>query len=162
MTAATDATAAPAAPAGDGCPLCGRRAAAEHQLVWQDDRLHVVRVDEPGQPCFFRVVWNAHVAEISDLDPAGRAALWRVLLALETAIRRAVEPAKMNLASLGNQVPHLHWHVIGRWPDDPHFPASVWSAPVRAVEPDRHRTRRRAVDAALPSIRDALSRDAAG
>ena len=80
----------------------------------------------------------------------------------ETPPRRAVEPAKMNLASLGNQVPHLHWHVIGRWPDDPHFPASVWSAPVRAVEPDRHRTRRRAVDAALPSIRDALSRDAAG
>ena len=144
---------------GADCPLCTQPGG---ELVWRHGALRVIAPREPEHPALVRVVWNAHVAETSDLDPTGRAALWRVLLALETAIRRAVEPAKMNLASLGNQVPHLHWHVIGRWPDDPHFPASVWSAPVRAVEPDRHRTRRRAVDAALPSIRDALSRDAAG
>jgi diadenosine tetraphosphate (Ap4A) HIT family hydrolase len=35
-------------------------------------------------------------------------------------------PDKINLASLGNVVPHLHWHVIPRFADDPHFPNPVW------------------------------------
>ena len=49
-----------------------------------------------------------------------------VVLATERAVRRVVEPDKINLASFGNLVPHLHWHVIPRWRDDSHFPESIW------------------------------------
>jgi hypothetical protein len=38
---------------------------------------------------------------------------------------------KVNLASLGNQVPHLHWHVIPRFKDDPHFPFAIWGRKMR-------------------------------
>jgi len=38
-----------------------------------------------------------------------------------------MQPTKINLASLGNQVPHLHWHIIPRYEDDPFFPESIWS-----------------------------------
>jgi diadenosine tetraphosphate (Ap4A) HIT family hydrolase len=41
-------------------------------------------------------------------------------------LRAQLAPLKMNLASLGNQTPHLHWHVIPRFADDSHFPQSVW------------------------------------
>jgi diadenosine tetraphosphate (Ap4A) HIT family hydrolase len=44
-----------------------------------------------------------------------------------------VRPDKINLASLGNVVPHLHWHVIPRWRDDSHFPAPIWATAKRAV-----------------------------
>ena len=43
-------------------------------------------------------------------------------------------PAKVNLASLGTQVPHLHWHVIPRFTDDPHYPQPIWSTARRARE----------------------------
>ena len=139
-----------------GCPICGRRAVIEHRVLWQDGDLHVVWVDEPGQPCFFRVIWNDHVAETSDLDARGRAHLWRVLMALESAVIDAIGPDKINLASLGNRVPHLHWHLIGRWADDPQFPDSVWSPPMRDVDPALHRVRRDRVEAALPHLVRAL------
>ena len=38
-------------------------------------------------------------------------------------------PDKVNLAALGNMVPHLHWHVIPRWRGDRHFPDAIWAAP---------------------------------
>ena len=55
-----------------------------------------------------------------------------VVWAVEAVLRQALEPAKINLASLGNQVPHLHWHIIPRFSDDAHFPDAVWAAPRRA------------------------------
>jgi diadenosine tetraphosphate (Ap4A) HIT family hydrolase len=44
-----------------------------------------------------------------------------------------VQPDKVNLASLGNVVPHLHWHVVPRWTDDSHYPAPIWSAAARPM-----------------------------
>jgi diadenosine tetraphosphate (Ap4A) HIT family hydrolase len=53
------------------------------------------------------------------------------VLSAESALREAAQPHKVNLASLGNVVPHLHWHVIPRWRDDRHFPDPIWAAPRR-------------------------------
>jgi diadenosine tetraphosphate (Ap4A) HIT family hydrolase len=50
---------------------------------------------------------------------------------VELALREVLKPAKVNVASLGNVVPHLHWHVIPRFTDDAHFPSPVWAAPAR-------------------------------
>jgi diadenosine tetraphosphate (Ap4A) HIT family hydrolase len=78
------------------------------------------------------VIWNAHVREMTDLDPIDREHLMRVTFAVEAALRARLLPLKMNLASLGNQTPHLHWHVIPRFADDSHFPQPVWGEPQRA------------------------------
>ena len=45
---------------------------------------------------------------------------------VEVAVRKVFQPEKVNLASLGNVVPHLHWHVIPRFADDRHFPNPIW------------------------------------
>ena len=75
--------------------------------------------------------WNAHVREMTDLSAADRAHCMQVCFAVESALRARLAPLKMNLASLGNQVPHLHWHVIPRFADDSHFPQPVWGAAQR-------------------------------
>jgi diadenosine tetraphosphate (Ap4A) HIT family hydrolase len=46
-----------------------------------------------------------------------------------------MQPDKVNLATLGNVVPHLHWHVIPRYKEDSCFPASVWSEKQRESNP---------------------------
>jgi diadenosine tetraphosphate (Ap4A) HIT family hydrolase len=108
------------------CPLCS---GAGGELLAGDDRLRVVLADEPQHPAFLRVIWNAHVAETAHLSGPDRDHLMRVVFELERVLVDSLSPDKINLASLSNVVPHIHWHVIGRWRDDLSFPASVWSAP---------------------------------
>lgn len=55
-----------------------------------------------------------------------------VVVGVEEVLRDTLQPDKINLASLGNQVPHLHWHVIPRFTDDAHFPDPIWSTARRA------------------------------
>lgn len=114
------------------CPLCTEPGG---ELIWQSALYRVVLVDEPGYPGFCRVILNQHVAEMTELSPEERQALMNAVWAVEEVLRAELKPAKINLASLGNVVPHLHWHVIPRWPDDRHFPAPIWATPVRDSEP---------------------------
>lgn len=116
------------------CELCGQPGG---QVVWEDALCRVVRVDEPDYPGFCRVIWRAHVAEMTDLAPAARMHVLNLMCAVELALRRLYLPDKINLASLGNMVPHLHWHVIPRFRDDRHFPRPIWAEPVRAATSSR-------------------------
>lgn len=114
----------------DACPLCQ---ADGGRVIWRDEHLRVIEVDDDTHPGFTRVVWNEHVPEMTQLSPRGRdtvmATVWRV----EQTQRQVLKPHKVNLAALGNMVPHLHWHVIPRWAEDSHFPEPVWvAAPARS------------------------------
>ncbi|MDP2265945.1 MAG: HIT family protein [Thiobacillus sp.] len=100
-------------------------------LLWQDTFCRIVLPAEPDYPGFLRVVVNAHVKEMSDLAVSDQEKLMRAVFAAEAALREVMQPDKINLASLGNVVPHLHWHVIPRYEDDPHFPNPVWGARLR-------------------------------
>src|SRR5215467_7555048 len=110
------------------CELCDNEGGVP---VWRDARCRVVLVDEPGYPGFCRVIWQAHVKEMTDLAEADRSHVMRVVLDVEKALRKLLRPDKVNLASLGNAVPHLHWHVIPRYRDDSHFPNPIWGMTVR-------------------------------
>jgi diadenosine tetraphosphate (Ap4A) HIT family hydrolase len=103
------------------------------EVLWQDDTLRVVLAGEHDYPGFCRVIWNEHVAEFSDLEPAARDRVMLAVYAVERAIRRVLQPVKVNLASLGNQVPHVHWHVIPRFSNDAHFPLPIWAPRQRTV-----------------------------
>ncbi|MDP3706777.1 MAG: HIT domain-containing protein, partial [Polaromonas sp.] len=59
------------------------------------------------------------------------------VVTVERVLRAQLQPRKINLAALGNMVPHLHWHVIARFDWDSHFPAPVWSAPQRPLEVEK-------------------------
>ena len=103
------------------CELCASPGGA---VLWQNGSCRVVRVDEPDYPGFCRVILARHVREMTDLAPAEREAFMAVVFGVEAAIRETMRADKMNLASLGNMTPHLHWHVVPRFRDDRHFPAS--------------------------------------
>jgi len=106
-------------------------------LVFQAEEFRVIRADEAGFPAFYRVVWTNHVAEFSDLDEADRNLCMTAVAVVEQALRTHLQPTKINLAALGNLVPHLHWHVIARFDWDTHFPAPVWAQAKRPQDPAR-------------------------
>lgn len=136
------------------CPLC---AGPGGEVLWQDGWLRVVLADERLNPGFTRVIWTGHVAEMTDLPVDARARLMAAVWTVEAAMRKAFGPDKVNLASLGNMVPHLHWHVIPRWHDDAQFPQPVWAAPAEGREAGLGRVRS-LVAQGLPAYRELLSR----
>ncbi|WP_290867672.1 HIT family protein [Aquabacterium sp.] len=114
------------------CELCERDGGI---LVVRTAQLRVIRAEDAEHPAFYRVIWNDHVAEWTDLVPADRSLLMQTVAKVETVLREALHPTKVNLASLGNVVPHLHWHVIARFDWDGRWPAPVW-APLNHSVPD--------------------------
>ena len=131
------------------CPLCAEDGGAP---TWRGQHLRVIRAQEAGFPAFYRVVWNAHVAEFSDLSAAERVHCMEAVALVEQGLREHLAPTKVNIAALGNMVPHLHWHVIARFGWDSHFPSPVWAPaqrPSPAVQEDAVRVLLPALEAAL-------------
>jgi diadenosine tetraphosphate (Ap4A) HIT family hydrolase len=134
-----------------GCELCELAASSK---VVATDRFSVIVVDDANYPGFARVIWNEHVREMSDLSDADRLLLNDAVWKLEQAVREVMQPLKVNVASLGNVVPHLHWHVIPRYADDAHFPAPVWAQAVRETPAEVLGARR----ALVPQLKRAIER----
>ena len=117
------------------CELCTQTGG---ELLWESELCRVVRVTDASGRAFpgsCRVILKRHVAEMSDLDSGDARRVMDVVLATERGLRKALQPDKINLASLGNMVPHLHWHVVPRWRADSHFPAPIWAAAQREAPP---------------------------
>lgn len=135
------------------CDLCDLLAEAQLNsaagvVIWDDAQLAVVAVDEAEYPGFTRVVWKAHVKEMTDLSPAERARVMDVVWQVEQAQRDVLAPEKINLASFGNMTPHVHWHVIPRYLGDAHFPNPTWAVAQRSAGADVLAARR----ALLPQL----------
>ena len=116
------------------CELCDTPGG---EILWQDTLCRVVSVASADYPGFCRVILNRHVSEMSDLPENEQQQLMRVVFAVEDVLRRLMQPDKINLASLGNVTPHVHWHVIPRFIDDAHFPQPIWGAKTR-IGGERH------------------------
>ncbi|MFZ6759820.1 HIT family protein [Undibacterium sp. Ji50W] len=132
------------------CELCD---ASAGDIIVSTDQLRVILVDDINYPGFCRVIWNAHVKEMTDLPAADRNIFMQAVWKVEAALREVMQPHKMNVASLGNMVPHLHWHLIPRYTDDAHFPNPIWAA-ARSDTPDQS-----ALDARrnlLPQLRQTI------
>ena len=114
--------------------------------MFQAERFRVIRANEVDFPAFYRVIWTEHVAEFSDLSLEDRSLCMAAVTSVEQVLRERLNPTKINLATLGNMVPHLHWHVIARFDWDSRFPAPVWAEPERAAD----HIREEAVRAELP------------
>ncbi|MBS0446497.1 MAG: HIT family protein [Proteobacteria bacterium] len=114
------------------CPLCAEPGGI---VVWQNADWRAVRVADTDFPAFYRLIAAAHVEEFTDLAPPARARCIALVSAIEKVLRDELEPIKINLASLGNMVAHLHWHVIARFDWDSHFPNPIWGERLREVAP---------------------------
>jgi diadenosine tetraphosphate (Ap4A) HIT family hydrolase len=93
---------------------------------------------------------------MTDLGHDERISVMNVVFAVERVVRSLFAPDKMNLASLGNMTPHLHWHVIPRWHDDRHFPGPIWGRPQRDTLPRRLAI---SIDAMRAALREQLQPD---
>lgn len=133
------------------CELC---AMPGGEVVYEEEKFRVVLIDDAQYPGFCRVIWTGHVREMTDLEVLDRILLMDAVWQTEITVREVMQPDKVNLAALGNVVPHLHWHVIPRYADDMQYPGPVWAQPQRTPPHDKLAARR----ALLPELRQELKK----
>ena len=78
------------------------------------------------------LIARTHATELADLPDDERRAYLDEMCLLARAVRAHARPRKLNYELLGNQVPHLHWHLFPRTLSDPDGHKPVWLALDRA------------------------------
>jgi diadenosine tetraphosphate (Ap4A) HIT family hydrolase len=111
----------------EGCPACtGAWPAAGQRIVDLGTSVAYLHDDQ-----FFAgwtvLVLKRHATELWQLAPAERSGLMDEVTWMAQAIAAAFDAAKMNYELLGNQLAHIHWHLIPRRADDPAPRAPVWT-----------------------------------
>jgi diadenosine tetraphosphate (Ap4A) HIT family hydrolase len=129
----------------DSCPFCRKLAnlssVSADELVWTFPR--GVAFLGPWQ--FYHgyciLVARTHATELSRLNDAERREHLDEMCLLARAIEETFRPSKLNYELLGNQVPHLHWHLFPRDAADPETRSPVWLALDRAERDSTEKAR---------------------
>jgi diadenosine tetraphosphate (Ap4A) HIT family hydrolase len=118
-----------------GFELHPRLAADTHPVAdWALSR--VLLMNDARYPWLVLVPRRPGLSELHDLSPADRAVLIEETAMASERLKAWSQAAKMNVGALGNVVPQLHVHVVGRSPGDPAWPGPVWGhSPAIAYEP---------------------------
>lgn len=89
--------------------------------------------------------------ELHDLPPPHRLQLMSEVEAVSRTLLGHFGARKINVGALGNLVPQLHVHVVGRTPDDAAWPGPVWGFGTAQAYPDDE------LDALLERLRGLLA-----
>ena len=138
----------------DACVLCARVAGEGAHFIADLGTSRAYFNEDQFFPGWVFVVLKRHAVELYELDARERAALIEEVSRVAQALARVYRPVKMNYELLGNQVPHIHWHLVPRLPADPDLRSPIWRvdhqpAPLTpAAARERIESIRRALDGA--------------
>ncbi|MCD8213039.1 MAG: HIT family protein [Campylobacter sp.] len=93
-------------------------------MIYQDDFIKIEQ--ESNELPWIKIFTQKPFRELSDCDEKTRYRLFEATIISEKAMLEFYKPTKINIASFGNYVPHVHIHVIARFENDKFFPESVW------------------------------------
>ncbi len=111
----------------------------------------VLLMNDGDYPWLVLVPKREGVREIYELSPDDRAILMEEITAASKAIMDIFKPDKINIGSLGNIVPQLHIHVVGRKKGDKAWPGPVWgSAPGRRYTEEEIKTLSKRLSSEFP------------
>lgn len=140
---------------GEGCPLCAALAAGErvdrHGYTIADLGISRLRLGaNQFVPGYCVLICTRHVREPYELGTTERATYFEDMMRAAQALDRVFNPVKMNFQLLGNEVPHLHCHLVPRFYGDP--------APGRPLDPNlgTHVLAAHEAEARVASIQAAL------
>lgn len=113
------------------CPLCDTLAAVRRGVGPSPvvaDLVHTVVMlgENQGCPGWCVAVLKDHAEHLADLPVEIQSAVFGEVARTATAIRSVLGPVRINYECLGNQVAHVHWHIIPRHADDPEPTRPVW------------------------------------
>lgn len=134
-----------AAAAPIDCPFCRKLAGHDtwpnEDIVWPFPHSIAVLGHWQFYHGYCVLISRRHASELSQLDELERRAVLDEMCTLAHAIELAFRPRKLNYELLGNQVPHLHWHLFPRYESDAEHLKPAWIALDRAERDGAERQR---------------------
>jgi diadenosine tetraphosphate (Ap4A) HIT family hydrolase len=144
------------------CPFCTKLAALDalpqEEIVWRFPHSVALLGSWQFYHGYCLLVSRRHATELSRLPAEERQAYLDEMCLLAAAIEQCFRPHKMNYELLGNQVPHLHWHLFPRYQEDADLLRPVWLALDRAERDEQERRRLQAGRVDRAATADALRR----
>ena len=103
------------------CVICDRleNIKKSPRLIHEFSNSYLVVGDHQFYSGYAVLFFKNHAREMHDLSEPIRSAFFNELMSAGKAVAAAFRPWKVNYASLGNQDPHLHWHIFPRYESDP-------------------------------------------
>jgi len=143
--------------AGEECPLCAPRPESNDHwdliATLSVSSLYLAKNQTYRGQC--QLVFDPrHAARLDQLTSDEYAAFTADLFLAQNAVARTVAVDHMNVESLGNVVPHLHWHIVPRYVNDARWGLPIWTTPLSAMPDTRLRESER--DQLIDAIRIAL------
>ena len=87
----------------------------------------LVRIEvEPSEIPWLKIFTQEPVKEFSQCDSATRVEIFKLLDIIEKEMIEYYQPEKINIASFGNYMPHVHFHIMARFKEDSYFPEPMW------------------------------------
>jgi diadenosine tetraphosphate (Ap4A) HIT family hydrolase len=111
---------------GSVCPMCSE-ATGKVDVVATLASGYVQLPPDGDFPGYCVLIYRRHVTELFDLDEVERCQMMEDVARIARAIQHVCKPEKINYAILGNEVPHLHCHIIPRKPDDGYWGRPIWA-----------------------------------
>ena len=92
--------------------------------IFENDLVYI-EYEESEIPWFI-IFTRRKIKEFSQSTTAEKQAIFALLDLIEKEMLLYFKPTKINIASFGNMLPHLHWHIMARFEKDSYFPQPMW------------------------------------
>ena len=119
---------------GIACPFCSSRPDGWSTIAMLAVSTLYLRKTQTYRGYAILVFDPRHATRLSELTDEERKAFWLDVCRSQSAIERVTKPDHMNIATLGNQVPHLHWHIIPRYMNDSRWGGPIWTTAQEEME----------------------------
>ena len=84
-----------------------------------------IEVQESEIP-WLKIFTKRPYKEMSEVPFTIKVEIYTLLDIIEKEMIAYYNPKKINIASFGNYVPHVHWHIMARFEEDSYFPEPMW------------------------------------
>lgn len=94
------------------------------QVVYENINLKIEV--EPSEIPWLKIFTKENYTEMSEVPQKIRDEIYYLLDTIEREMLRYYKPTKINIASFGNYLPHVHWHIMARFEEDSYYPEPMW------------------------------------
>lgn len=108
------------------CKACSGRWPPTDHYLFDHTRTRVYLYEDQFFPGWTVLVLKRHATELFELSTEERADLMEEVAFVARGLAEEFRAVKINYELLGNQLPHIHWHIIPRLAGDPAPLEPVW------------------------------------
>ena len=98
-------------------------------VIYENENIKI-EIEESEIP-WLKIFTQEPYKEMSEVPSAIKLEIYALLDKIEKEMLTYYQPKKINIASFGNYMPHVHWHIMARFEEDSYFPEPMWGTKQR-------------------------------